>query len=421
MIKKTIIFIILPLYLFFRQLYQVLHGINDYDRYQNPKYILLISLFIPLIFLYGTLMGGNKQEQTKNTLSVNIFSPLLGFSTIAFLFKDIRRAFTLYSDPSKHSDVIPQLETLYNRFIHGEFPYKGVPMPGWEPYPVYMPLHWLPIAIPKLLHVDVRWSGMLLMAIAAGLYVYHTYKENQNHLTLFTASILPAIVLWNFLTTDFIDIPVSLETIIAAYYLVLAIGLMTRNLVITTVGIILCLLSRYTMIFWLPMFFIFLWFNNSGKQNISVWLSIILSFLILYIIPFYLHDTTIFSKGINYHNLAVLNEWKGHPYSFEPGIYFGQHMYDAFHGTIEQKVFMAREVQAACMLGLMGIGLLLYRILKSKMSYYDLSLAMLYYFLLFFYLFGPLTYRYYYLPFFMVSAVIVGRTLMFADNSQNNK
>ena len=421
MIKRTILFIIIPLSLFFRQLYQVLYGINDYNQYQNPKYILLISLFIPLIYLYGALTSGNQPVQTKISLPVKIFSALLGFGSIAILFKTIRRAFTLYIDPSKQSDVIPQLETLYVRFSHGEFPYKGVPMPGWTPYPVYMPMHWLPIAIPKLLHVDVRWSGILLLAIAVGLYTYHTYKENQNRLILLIAAILPAIVLWYFLSTDYIDLPVSLETIIAAYYLVLAVGLMARNLVITTVGIILCLLSRYTMVFWLPMFLIFLWFNNSRKQNITVWLSIILSFLFVYIIPFYLHDNSIFIKGINYHNFAVLNAWTFQHTVFETGIYFGQHMYDAFQGTMEQKVLLARKLQGTCMLGLMGIGLLLYRILKSKISYYDLSLAMLYYFLLFFYLFGPLTYRYYYFPFFIVSAVIVGRTLMFAEIRVNKK
>jgi hypothetical protein len=83
-----------------------------------------------------------------------------------------------------------------------------------------------------------------------------------------------------------------------------------------------------------------------------------------------------------------------------------------FRGDMEQRVFQARIMQALLMIGLVVTGLVLYKKWRHKMDMYDLCLPMLYTFILFFYMFGVLTYKYYYIPLLMISAVLCGKMML---------
>ncbi|MEO6133496.1 MAG: hypothetical protein ABIQ02_16770, partial [Saprospiraceae bacterium] len=75
----------------------------------------------------------------------------------------------------------------------------------------------------------------------------------------------------------------SFELVIAAYYLVLASGLVARHIGLITAGLVLCILSRYTLVFWLPLVAIILWQKLPRRQNILIWSSVALSILLIYI------------------------------------------------------------------------------------------------------------------------------------------
>jgi hypothetical protein len=180
--------------------------------------------------------------------------------------------------------------------------------------------------------------------------------------------------------------------------------------------LILCLLSRYTLVFWLPFFAILLWQNTSFRQNTSVWISVAASALLLYFFPFFMKDPTILAKGIAYHNGAAIDEWRGYgdppvSWTMEQGIHFARHLKMATSGGAKHQVFVARAVQAATMLLLLFAGLWGWRRWRERIHFLDFSLLMLYLFVLFFYFFGPLTYRYYLIVPMMISAVICGRVL----------
>ncbi len=324
----------------------------------------------------------------------------------------------LYSDFSSMSDVLPQLISQYQAFSRGSFPYFPLMKYGWHPYPVYMPLHWLPIGLGTLLNIDPRWIGFIFIAVAAGIYGYYIGQKRIGLVKKVAAISFPAIILYLSLLLNGKDYACTFETVVAAYYLLLAAGLSQKNLVLTATGIICCLLSRYTLAFWLPLFLILLWFSTRLRNNILVWVSLILSVLFLYVLPFYAKDPSILSKGLGYHRFAVLGEWKGYAatprtsYTFDSGINFALFFYKIFPGDMEHKVFLARVVQGTCMLLLFFSGLFMYNRWRKKISFYDFSLLMLYLFLLFFFMFGPLTYKYYYLPLMMISAVICSKIIL---------
>lgn len=400
--------------LFFAQTYLVLEGEYVFGKAVNPFVLFAVSLAIPIYFFRIHLSTSQQIEQPSRVrwagIALGMLSFLVGFWALRRLFWDL-------PDPAHWSDVVPQIDTLYTRFARGEFPYKTLQQFLWYPYPVYMPMHWLPLWITYALNIDVRWAGVFLLVLAGGVYGWSIWGYKNNVVKKALIVLLPSVVLWAFLVWGRFDLGVSYETTIAAYYLVLAAGLNSKNLVITTIGIILCLLSRYTMVFWLPLFLLLLLMNVPIKKNLAVWVSILLSIVFIYIIPFYAKDPKILVNGLTYHNECAIGEWVGFgtpPFSatFESGIYFGEYLRSIFSGDMEHRVFQARVLQAALMIGLVITGLVLYKKWKHKLDMYDIALPMLYVFLLFFFMFGVLTYTYYYFPLLMISGLLCGRIML---------
>lgn len=407
--------------LFIVQIPLVLLGGDRFGKIFNPYLIFTVSTALWLIYMWSVTryeqVAGISTEYTTAVLGM-----MVGFLSIAIACKAAQSLFLEFPDPGKLSDVITQLETQYRRFLSGVFPYSPLEEYPWHPYPVYMPLHWLPLGIPIFFHVDVRWAGILLMAIATaiwGIYVSGRPARQSKGVSILLKVIvifLPSLALWGFFFWGRYPFGVTLESSIAAYYLVLACGLAARSLPVTMAGIILCLLSRYTIVFWLPLFAVLLWLNAPARKNIMAWGIVLLSVLLVYVVPFYLQDPSILTEGLKYHNNVAIYEWTGYgepkvSWTFESGIYFGRHLRDLLSGDMVHRVFIGRVIQAALMLLLLVGGWLIYK--RRRINFYDLSLGMLYLTILFFYLFGVLTYNYYYLPLFMISAVLCGKITEF--------
>jgi hypothetical protein len=408
---------LLSIFLLVSQVYLVLRGREIFGKELNPYLLFIVSIILCLLFFFTINNKKLRHENLPFKLPKALIGFILGTCSIIVSFSFVRAIFHQYADFAAYSDVIPQLQTQYERFTKGILPYAPVEQFGWQPFPVYMPLHWLPLAIPTTLGIDVRWIGMGFLAAATGIWGAYVWMTQASRVKKFIATILPSLGLWGFVYWDNQSFAAVLESLIAAYFLVLATGLASKNLALTVTGIILCLLSRYTIVFWLPLFMILLWLNASKRKNLIAWCSIAASVLILYIIPFWLKDPSIFIKGLAYHNHCAVDEWRGFgeertSWTFEIGIYFGKHMRDLFPGDVAHKVLLGRIVQAVLMLLLLILGLFIYR--KKKMNFYDLSLGMLYLFVLFFYLFGVLTYIYYYLPLFMITAVLCGKICLYS-------
>jgi hypothetical protein len=424
--KRVFIFLwllmkkLLPLTLFFLQIYFILYAVPEKQvaKEINPFWLFTTCLALSIYYLFtNTNTRLAHSLKNENSWRAWVAGAVLGGLAMGLLISSVKQSFTEYPDASKFSDVVPQIEALYTRLAAGKFPYYPLEQYSWHPFPVYMPIHWLPVAVTYMLHIDTRWIGMFLLVAASCVYGIYVWKTNANIIIKLCCLVLPAIGLWSFLRWASLDVAVSFELIIAAYYLILAAGLAMRSLPITILGIILCLLSRYTMVFWLPLFLILLWLDSPRKNSYLSWSAIAVSVLVIYIFPFYLHDPSILKTGIAYHNGAAIAEWVGYgdnhtSWSFESGLYFAPYIKQMFSGDMEHRVFMCRAIQASAMLAMMGLGLLLHKKFKDRINFYDLSLVMLFLFLTFFFMFSPLTYKYYFIPFIMVSAVVTSKIIL---------
>jgi hypothetical protein len=409
------------LLLFLAQICLVFFGVRWFGKYWSPVVLLGVSLAIGICWLRILLRKGNLPNDVTTPVvtsgSTKLLGALVGMLGMLSCYEELRKLFVRYNPPGKISDVLPQLETLYMRFAAGEMPYQPVDVGTHVAYPVYLPLHWLPVGISNMLHFDTRWSGYALLVMAAGIYGFFVFQHNKPLIIRIVAALFPALVLWGYVLWGREDIPVSYELVIASYYLVLAVSLSKHRTVWIAFGLILCLLSRYTLVFWVPLFAVLFWQNASIRASALLWLSVITSALALYVVPFLLKDTSAFLQGIAYHNGAAVAEWTGYgdppvSWTMQQGIHFALHLRELGGGDAEHGVFIARMVQATAMLFLLFAGLRGYRLCRNRIHYGDFSLLMLYFFILFFYNFGPLAYRYYLIVPLVLSAVICGRIII---------
>ncbi|MFN4256889.1 MAG: hypothetical protein ACK4Q5_17950 [Saprospiraceae bacterium] len=413
---------LLPLLLFFAQAYLIQRGSHHFSKWWNP--VLLLAVTVGIAWMYGRfLLNVNELKENSTSPARRWQGALLGAAGIGLCYEELRKLFVRFSPPVKWSDVVPQLEAQFDRWARGEMPYQPVHFETYDAYPVYMPMNWLPIGISRFFGMDARWSGYVVLLLAVGLVGWHLWQRGKATWQTVAAVLLPSVALWSFILWKDLEIPVSYELLIAAYYLVLVAGLMSGSTTWMLAGVILCLLSRYTLVFWLPLFALVLFHERPLRWNLWFWAAVTTAIVCIYIVPFVQHDPTILEKGVGYHNGAAIEEWKGVgdppvSWTMEKGISFALHLKTLFTGDMAHRVMLARVVQASVMLALFALGWLGYRRWRGRIPAGEFLLLMLYCVISGFYFFGPLTYRYYLIVLLMISAVICGR-MMTKTTAQN--
>lgn len=390
----------LPWILLGLQIFFLFFGRYYFDKILNPILFFLVSLSLPVYFL-----NTSSASPTTSRSKPWVFS-FLSFLLVILSFEEARKGFLQFPMPTPNSDVLLQLETMYDRLAHHQFPYSRVPNGNYSPYPVYMPLHFLPIAFTKWLHMDIRWCGFWIYSLASFLYGFQLGKTTLGNQIKMFLSFLPALVLWAFLLFGEMDIFITMEVLIAAYYMILATGLIFKNRPIITIGIILCLLSRYTFVFWLPLLFILLWKENK-RQTLYMTATVVSAVFFLYLFPFLFHDSSILKKGIAYHNHCAVDEWSMGFWTSEYRIHFAWLVHKITGEPIERGVMMNRFFQAMMLLLTLGVSIWIYFRKKIKPDRYLYAMAFLNMFMLVFFSFCPLTYRYYLISLLELNALTI--------------
>lgn len=409
--RNTIICVII----LFLQIYLLLH--SSVPKTINPFLVLGVSLMLPAFYFWCFVKERRTTIIETTGYKRNFIGIALGIVLILCFMWSLRALFWEFPDYEKGSDVIPAINALYDRFARGEQPYAPLEQFSWHPYPLYLPLYWLPVGVVRMLEIDTRWTGVFMLILAGGVYGYCCWKTKANIILKMLALTLPVWGLMGYLKWARFDLAVTFEFIIAAYYLVLASGLATRNLVLTMVGVICCLLSRFTLVFWMPLFVVLLWTNIPKKQVLICAGITIAAIVFIYIVPFLSRDYSTFLTGLDYHRHCGISEWEGYgtppvSWTFESGIHFAEYFRDNLTGTMEERVTLTQKIQSIMMLVTLAISFVLYRKWKDKINFYDYSLPFLYVFMLLYFITAPLTFKYYYFPLTVVSGVLCAKIIL---------
>lgn len=396
---------LIALLLIVLQVFCVVWGKDFWTASFNP-WVLLFS-YVGLLYCYSQsiLHSEFSSLQFKNkkpikTISLWLLSALL----LGFLLPQVSRVYDAFPllDIINHSDVMPLIIKQYDYFMAGQSPYQPIGFPSHTAYPAYLPLHWLPVGLARVGYMDPRWGGIFLLFFVIALTIVWTQPHKRFHGLSILLVLLPILLLFLLLKYAASDFAITFETVIAAYYLLLALALLRRSLVLVAVGILLCLLSRYTLVFWMPFFFLMLLRGVGLRKTIYLGSFLLLAVVLIFVLPFLRENPTLLQDSLRYHNEAVINDWRGEKWSFIWGVFFGPQFDALVAGTAEHKVMVARLVQFSAVLLLQLAALLYYYKHNTRLNFYDVALGMLLATLVCYYMIGPFAFRYYMMgPLFM--------------------
>ncbi|MCB0524630.1 MAG: hypothetical protein R3A50_07410 [Saprospiraceae bacterium] len=385
-------------------------GTDIFLNTANPFALLLATC---LFSWYSFVALSNPQTTKVNNTSNLVYPWIHAFVGIFGIFtatEELRKLWIKFSDYARYSDVIPQLKSQCNWFFSGQFPYQEVTEVGHHPFPVYMPFHWFPVQISNLLGIDVRWSSIIMLAIATGLsgFLLSRYYTKVSIKLSIPGMLLFALPLWAFVLEDEHEIALSLEGIVTAWYLVLAVGLATKNHIVITIGLIGAVLSRYSLLFWLPAFALLLWLNVPKRISILMWGSVILSVLVFFVFPFWVKEPNLVHRILDYYYGAADNSWlRPDEYTFKDGLSFNIHFRNWLPGTPIENKGLRTFPQVITELIICGLGVYFYqKKWKNNVDLYTFSLILLFFMIMILYLFSPMLFQYYLLMPLSVSALI---------------
>ena len=248
----------------------------------------------------------------------NIITIILLVVLIILLWQPIAAVFEKFpfdSIDATQSDIIPQIQTMVDWAAHGVFPYQPIIDWGYELFPTYLPLTWLPFFIPEILQLDYRIFSVVILFL--GLFILF-WRARKNTIGQLVSAIFFYFLLVRICEFEDTILGYSIEAMVAGFYLLFISSWSSKKQIYLAAGILLCLLSRYSLVIWLPIYFVFLWkkegFNFSFKTGLIVFLGVVL----IYVIPFLSQDLSIYKRGMQHHAKAAKNEWKGQPWQEDP-------------------------------------------------------------------------------------------------------
>ena len=253
-------------------------------------------------------------------------------------------------DPAQ-SDIIPSIQVFVRRWLAGEWVYAPIQEFGYLLHPTYLPVTWLSFVPAELLNFDYRWvafGGFCLSTLAgSGLLL----RRRAPLLVLLALLAVPLFLIQAMLQTNPGTFTNTVELLIVGFYLLLAHSIWRGPWWAQALGLAACLLSRFSLVFWVPLWILLLW-QNAGKQVAlrMVCLTVLL-ILVIYIVPFLSHDWEVFGRAQLAYTEAAIAEWQQPTASQPEHLYRGVGLAIFFHrfapGNLVQQIQLVRLVHAS--------------------------------------------------------------------------
>lgn len=301
----------------------------------------------------------------------------------------------------RSSDVIPIVQAYVSRFRSGEVVYRYLTNLPYPLFPNHLPWQWLPYVPAQALGLDFRWlSWALLLGLGWGAYQLGLLRQPGGALSYGLRALLPALALWLCLDQDFFLYAQVLEPTIIAYYFLLAASVLAGPAWARGLALALCLLSRYSVVFWVPFFGVLLWREVGPRHALAVAALVLAAAVGCYIVPFFAADPTIFTHALAEYRIATLGEWSrvseatGLPVHLGNGLSGMAWLYTYLPLALEAKITWVQRLHALAAAGA-GAGLLaFYWRYGRRYDYRYLALVGLKLYLVVFYFFIQIPYAY---------------------------
>jgi len=367
--------------------------------YLSPVITFLFSLSIGL---FPFVIKPNKSKRNyTNSFFLKIlpfFTAIAGFAIVILLYRNILHNFRI--DPNI-SDVIPTVDIMSHRLLSGEYPYQLITDYGYQIPPTYLPLQWLPFVVSSLFNFDHRWIPLGSFLIALTVFYIVVNKSKLTLIEKNLTTLLPIIILILFIQKHPKMFAQTIELLPSAFYILFCLSILSKRILVKSTGIVLPLLSRYSLILWFLPYIISLSRGKNIKRALIIVGLTIFFVLIIYIIPFVSKQPSSFTEGYKYYSKSALGEWQlkewqnenDKPYHLFKGIGFASFYYDFCSGSIEKKLDLLRLHHLIIML-FVTLSLTILTFFYQKFNTFLLLLAGLKLYLTFFYNFIQVPYIY---------------------------
>lgn len=305
---------------------------NQYDPHTLPYLFTGLQLCVgifPLIFLvkYHKIINFSPKtfdSQTKNGAHWQ-WIPLSILTTLGiyFSFKIVMDSIGSLPVKPQYSDVIPQVQVLCRRALAGEFPYKPITEFGYTMTANYLPTQWIPYLPAEIFKFDPRYISLGIFILSYGIFSLKIIKSAVHIAFKVALLALPVVLISSIHDHDNEILVVTVELLIMSYYLILGVSLTSNSRLFQAIGVILCLMSRFSLLFWLPLFGFMLWTKDGLRPTLKFCAGIFLSCLALYGF-FLIIDPNIFFKAQVYYDYVAADIWaqKNHPTPLWNGLGF---------------------------------------------------------------------------------------------------
>ncbi|GAB2946472.1 hypothetical protein GCM10027048_09310 [Hymenobacter coalescens] len=248
------------------------------------------------------------------------------------------------------SDVLPVIEVYLRRFQNGEPVYALITNFSYHLPAGYLPTFWMPFLLPDALNIDYRWVGFWSFGVGVLLYAFRLGQLRPDLYEGAFKLLLPVLPVLYLVGADAHILGLSIESLVIGYYFVLVAGILSKSPVLRAAGLVLCLLSRFSLLFWAP-FYLWLIYRHEGPRA-ALWVAGLtaLGVLALYVLPFGATGITQFFEGQSYYTGAALGEWgsnlndQGLPYQLFNGMGMAAFFYRYFPGELLARINALRAV-----------------------------------------------------------------------------
>lgn len=271
------------------------------------------------------------------------------------------------------SDVIPTVQELCKRYLDGTFVYEPIEKFGYHLPVTYLPMQWTPYLLAEKGGFDYRWVAIGIWIIASVVLLVRSFRA-QNTFVQFFAPVL--LLLSYYYICYFNDSLIShvIEIMVAGYYMLLIAALNGRNAVLRGLIIGICLMSRYSLLLWLPLAVMVIFLAEPRKY---FWFTALTAFVfisVIYIIPFLSKDWGSFYRGYKYYDQSALGEWtrmgpNEKPYHLYNGHGIAFWFYERKSIPVEARLKWLQKAHLLMSLGVTGLMGIWYWFRRAKINY----------------------------------------------------
>lgn len=384
------------------------------DRQIHPliKSVLLLLVSISIGVIPFTIITVVPFQSAQRFRLSRFIYPLKAIIGIVFLLLFLSTIHQSIIDV-RFSDIIPWLDAYTNRFIRGETVYKPYNFGPYTEHPSWLPMVWMPYIVSTFFKFDPRLWALILFSISIYFYCRH-FKKSSNRMGTLLLLLIPYFILFSFLFQQKAVFGQSLELLIAGYYLFFFLSLLSENKWLIGISLGLCLLSRYSISFWIIVPFV-VYFSQRKFKDLY-WIIGIVSVMIscIFIFPFLYPDPSLLHKLQEVYLRTTIGEWQhmvanyNRPISIYTGNGVACWFNEYYKGEVLAKIQALQKTQIIlCML--MVVGTIVFYFKKKDqiqhLPYFLLATLKIYFAI--FYGFIQIPYTYLYLVPLFLSGVIV--------------